>query len=154
MTSKILYYLPKKIKYDIITEKEQKFIDYLRKNDSNPDIKKVEDTFLKYDLNLKEKFKFFYKDAMDSFLSLSEEDKYIILNSSDIKMKFHNWFLNYKSLKESYDKGINEENILKHTMKNIIDNKNFFNLIKDILNSGKVYDYFNNNIHYIKNEKK
>ena len=28
MASKILYYLPKKIKYDIITEKEQKFIDY------------------------------------------------------------------------------------------------------------------------------
>ena len=75
------------------------------------------------------------------------------MNSSDITMKFHNQCFNYKSLKESYDKGIKEENILKPTIKKIIEDKNFYALIKDILNSGKVYDYCCNPIQYIKNDK-
>ena len=141
------------IKHCTFTEKEQKFIEYLGQNESNSIIKKVEDTYFNCDLNLKERFQFYYKDAMNDFLSLSEEDKYIILNSSDIIMKFHNQCLNYKSLKESYDKGIKEENVLKPTIEKIIEDKNFYELIKDILNSGKVLDYCCNPIQYIKNDK-
>ena len=54
---------------------------------------------------------------MDSFLSLSKEDKYIILNSYDINTKFHVKTKNYRALKSSYDEGMKKENCLKVKVK-------------------------------------
>ena len=140
------------IRDGLITEKEKKFIDYLKNNKTDADLIKVDTTFLKYDQDLKDKIQYYYKDEMDSFLSLSKEDKYIILNSCDFNVKFRVKTENYRALKNSYDEGMKEENCLKEKIKDIIEDKEFFNFIKDILNSGKVLDYCSNPIQYIKDK--
>ena len=89
---------------------------------------------------------------MNDFLLLSKEDKYIILNSYDFNTKFHVKTKNYRALKSSYDEGMKKENCLKEKVKKIIEDKEFFYFIKDILNSGKIVDYCRNPIHYIKDE--
>ena len=67
------------IKHCALTEKEQTFIEYLGQNESNSVIKKVEDNYFKFDLNLKEKFQFYYKDAMNNFFSLLKFVRFTML---------------------------------------------------------------------------
>ena len=98
---------------------------------------------------IKEKFQYYFMENMESFLSLSEEDKYVLIFSYNSKKEFHIQNKDYQSLKKSYDDGMKKENNLKDTIKEIIEDKEFFNLIKDILNSGKVKEYCCNPVQYI-----
>ena len=90
---------------------------------------------------------------MESFLSLSKEDKYIFINSYDCDKKIYIQSSDYKSIKESYDEGMNNQMHLKENIEKIITSKEFFNLIKDILVSGKVVEYISNPIQYIEEKK-
>ena len=107
---------------------------------------------MKCEKELKDKIQFYYKEGVNDFLLLSKENKYIILNSYDFNTKFHVKTKNYRALKSSYDEGMKKENCLKEKVKKIIEDKEFFYFIKDILNSGKIVDYCINPIHYIKDE--
>ena len=140
------------IRDGVITEKEKKFIDYLKNNKTDADLIKFDNIFLKCEKELKDKIQFYYKEGVNDFLLLSKENKYIILNSYDFNTKFHVKTKNYRALKSSYDEGMKKENCLKEKVKKIIEDKEFFYFIKDILNSGKIVDYCRNPIHYIKDE--
>ena len=88
---------------------------------------------------------------MKSFISLSEEDKYVIVNSLDQELSFYELFLKYNSLKISYDEGMKKENNIKNVMKEIIEDEEFYKNIKAIFTSEKIADYCKNPIQYIKN---
>ena len=136
---------------DMIMEKEKNFINYLQENKQDNDVIKIYN-HLKVNAKLEEKFEFYFIDKMESFLPLPQEDKYIIINSYDDVKGFYNQYLDFKSLKESYDKGMNEENNLKKIIKGMIESKEFFNDIKEIFTSEKVLDYIKNPLQYIKGE--
>ena len=138
---------------DMIKEKEKNFINYLQENKQDNDVIKIYN-HLKVNAKLEEKFEFYFIDKMESFLSLPQEDKYIIINSYDDVKSFYDQYLDYKSLKESYDKGMNEENNLKKIIKGMIESKEFFNDIKEIFTSEKVLDYIKNPLEYTKGETK
>ena len=133
---------------EIATEEEKKLIKYLEENQSENEIKKLYE-YLEADPIQKDIFQFYYLNKMESFLSLPEEDKYIIINSFNKKIDFYEQVLNYKSLKDSYNEGMEKENTLQETIKNMIENKEFFNNIKEILISEKVVDYCKNPLQYI-----
>ena len=90
---------------------------------------------------------------MESFLSLSKEDKYIFINSYNYDKKIYIQSSDYKSMKESYDEGMKNQIHLKENIEKIITSEEFFNIIKDILVSGKVVEYINNPIQYIDENK-
>ena len=146
---------------NIYDDTEIKFINYLNNNPNNIDVQ-IFKTYLESDLKLKEKFDFYYTNKMQSFLSLSDEEKYIIINSYDEdKISFHIQCSEFYNLKKSYDEGMMRENILKDELKEIIISKEFFELINKILNSSKVKNYCKypiqykkeNNILYTYNER-
>jgi len=87
---------------------------------------------------------------MESFLSLSEEDKYVIVNSCNSKEELSLQIMNYIELKNSYDEGMKKENILKETIQNIIEEEQFYNDLRDIFTSEKVVDYCKNPLQYNK----
>ena len=68
----------------MIKEKEKNFINYLQENKQDNNIIKIYN-HLKVNVKLKERFEFYFIDKMESFLSLPQEDKYIIINSYDNK---------------------------------------------------------------------
>lgn len=122
-----------KINWDeIVTEEEKKLIKYLEENQSEYEIKKLY-KYLETDAIKKDIFQFYYLNKMESFLSLPEEDKYIIINSCNKKIDFYKQVSNYKSLKDSYNEGMEKGKNLQETIKNMIENKEFFNNIKEIL---------------------
>ena len=134
---------------EIIKEKEKNFIKYLEENKFDDDVINL-NAQLELDINLKKKYKFYYIDRMDKFISLPQEDKYVIVNSCNIDIKFYDLFFNYISLKNSYDEGMKDGNYLKETIKEIIEDKKFFEEIRDKLTSEKVLDYIKNPLQYIK----
>ena len=135
---------------EINTETEKKFIEYLAKNNSDRDVIALKN-YADGISEIKDQFNFYYLDKTEKFFSLSKEDKYILINSYDYNIRFCKQILNYISLKKSYDEGMKKENILKETIKSIIEKKEFFNLIKELLRSGKIEEYCKNPIQYIKN---
>ena len=146
---------------NIYDDTEIKFINYLNNNPNNIDVQ-IFKTYLESDSKLKEKFDFYYTNKMQSFLSLSKEEKYIIINSYDEdKISFHIQCTEFYNLKKSYDEGMMRENILKDELKEIIISKEFFELINKILKSPKVKNYCKypiqykkeNNILYTYNER-
>ena len=139
------------IKWDKInTKTERNFIEYLDKNKEDEDVIELE-KYLQIEYELNQKFQFYFVKGIEDFLFLSNEDKYVIINSYSYKIPFYILTSDYNSLKESYDKGMQEDN-LKETIKEIIEDKEFFKLIKDILNSGKVKEYCKNPIQYGKDQ--
>ena len=135
----------------IITEEEKNLIKFLNENQLNNDVKELNE-YLKNELELNEKFEFYFKNMMGSFLSLSKEDKYIIINSYNQKIEFYNQCLKFISTKNSYIEGIKNANNLKNNIKEIIEDKDFYYLIKDLLGSGKIVDYCKNPIQYVKDK--
>ena len=131
----------------IITESEKKLFKYLNENNSDNDIIKLYEYLDNYNKN-KKNFQFYYLDGMKSFLSLNEEDKYVIVNSYNMKEEFPDQIMNYIDLKKSYDEGMKKENILIETIKNIIEDEQFFEDIRDIFTSEKVANYCKNPLKY------
>ena len=108
-----------KINWDeIVTEEEKK---YLEENQSEYEIKKLY-KYLETDAIKKDISQFYYLNKMESFLSLPEEDEYIIINSCNKKIDFYKQVSNYKSLKDSYNKGMEKGKNLQETIKNMIEN--------------------------------
>ena len=93
---------------------------------------------------------FYYLDEMKSFLSLNEEDKHLIVNSYNMKEELSLKIMNYIDMKKSYDEGIKKENILNETIKNIIEDEQFFNNLRDIFTLEKVANYCKNPLKYSK----
>ena len=111
-----------KINWDeIVTEEEKKLIKYLEENQSEYEIKKLY-KYLETDAIKKDISQFYYLNKMESFLSLPEEDKYIIINSCNKKIDFYKQVSNYKSLKDSYNEGMEKGKNLQETIKNMIEN--------------------------------
>ena len=137
---------------ELITDSERKLGEYLEKNEQEDDVNELYQYLEGFD-NCKEKAKYYYVEKMESFLSLSKEDKYIFINSYDYDKKIYTQSSDYKSIKESYDQGMNNQVHLKENIEKIITSKEFFNLIKDILESGKVVEYISNPIQYIQDKK-
>ncbi len=133
----------------IITKTEKQLFIYLKENKSDMDLIKLYE-HLNNNTDEKKIFQFYFLDEMKSFLSLSEEDKYLIVNSFNIKEKLSLQIMNYIKLKNSYDEGMKKENILKETIQNIIEDENFFNDLRDIFTSEKVVDYCKNPFQYKK----
>ena len=134
----------------IITESEKKLIKLLKENNSENDLMKLNE-YLYNDSQVNKIFQFYYIDEMKSFLSLNEEDKYVIVNSFNMdekKLSLH--IINYIELKNSYDEGMKKQNILKEKIQNIIEDEQFFNDLKDIFTSEKVVDYCKNPLQYKK----
>ena len=134
----------------IITESEKKLIKLLKENNSENDLMKLNE-YLYNDSQVNKIFQFYYIDDMKSFLSLNEEDKYVIVNSfhmDEKKLSLH--IINYIELKNSYDEGMKKQNILKEKIQNIIEDEQFFNDLRDIFTSEKVVDYCKNPLQYKK----
>jgi len=132
----------------IITKTEKKLFKYLKENNSDNDLIKLYE-HLNKDNNKKKIFQFYYLDEMKNFLSLNEEDKYVIVNSFNVnekKLSLH--IMNYIDMKKSYDEGMKKQNILKDTVQNILEDEEFFNDLRDIFTSEKVVDYCKNPLQY------
>ena len=134
---------------ETITDAEKKLFDYLKKNESDNNLILLKKC-LENDNNSDKVFQFYFLDGMKSFLSLNEEDKYVIVNSYNKKEELSLHIMNYIELKNSYDKGMKKENTLKETIKNIIEDEQFFNDLKNIFTSEKVADYCKNPLQYYK----
>ena len=134
---------------ETITDAEKKLFDYLKKNESDNNLILLKKC-LENDNNKDKVFKFYFLDGMNSFLSLNEEDKYVIVNSYNQKKELSLHIMNYVELKNSYDEGMKKENTLKETIKNIIEDEQFFNDLKNIFTSEKVADYCKNPLQYYK----
>lgn len=96
---------------------ERQFIENLGKNKEDKDIIELEQhPRNEYESN--QKSQFYFTKRIEDFLSLSNEDKYIIVNSYNnsynYKITFYNLSSNYNSLKQSYDKGIKKDNLNKN----------------------------------------
>ena len=131
-----------------INETEKKLSNYLKENESDVDLINLYE-HLDSDNNKKKIFQFYFLDGMKSFLSLNEEDKYVIVNSYNAnKQKVSLQIMHYIEMKKSYDEGMKEQNILKDTIQNIIENESFFNDLRDIFTSEKVVDYCKNPLQY------
>ena len=135
---------------EIAKSGEKNLINYLQENKSDKDVVEL-NKILEADVDLKEKFQFYFINNMKSFISLSEEDKYVIVNSFEQDLSFYELFLKYNSLKISYDEGMKKENNIKNVMKEIIEDEEFYKNIKAIFTSEKIADYCKNPIQYIKN---
>ena len=109
---------------ELITESEKIFAKYLKDNSENEDVKKLYKDFDEY-IELKDKLHYYYKDMMESFMSLTKEEKYIFINSFNYGIKFHTQCSKFKSLKDSYDKSM-KKNELKERIKTIIEDKNYY----------------------------
>ena len=134
--------------WNIYDNTEIKFINYLNNNLNNIDVKNFK-VLLENDSSLKELFDFYYTNKMESFLNLSNEEKYIIINSYDDNTKnFHIYCTEFYNLKKSYDEGMKKENILNDELKEIIESKEFYEEIEKILKSPKLINYCKNPIQY------
>lgn len=134
---------------ETFTESEKILIDFLKSNSlNNNDIINLNKD-LKLYTDLKEEFEYYYIDGMKKFISLNNEDKYIIINSyDDYSKKFYKNNIEYITNKNSYIEGMKNENNLKDIIREIIETNDFYDLIKNILISDKVKNYFKNPIQY------
>lgn len=137
---------------EIAKSKEKNLINYLQNNKTDKDVVALDKLFEVED-DLNDKFKFYFTNNMKSFLSLPQEDKYVIVNSFDDKLSFYKLNLEYNTLKISYDEGMKKENNIKNIVQEIIEDKEFYNSIRAIFTSEKVVDYCKNPIQYIKGNK-
>ena len=137
---------------ELAKSKEKNLINYLQKNKTDKDVV-ILDKLFEVDDDLNEKFKFYFTNNMESFISLSKEDKYVIVNSCDEKLTFYELNLDYNTLKISYDEGMKKENNIKNIVQEIIEDKEFYNSVKSIFTSEKVAEYCKNPIQYINDNK-
>jgi hypothetical protein len=137
----------------IITNQEKEFIKYIKEKNNNEYINEI--IFLldnsKDIKELKEQFDYYYLNEMEQFLSLEKEDKYLLINSFKRGVQFYKQNIDYISLKNSYNEGCKSENNLENTIKEIIESKDFYETLNNILASDKVKNYFKEPIQYFKN---
>ena len=137
----------------IITNQEKEFIKYIKEKNNYEYINDI--IFLSDNSRdtkeLKEKFDYYYLNEMEQFLSLEKEDKYLLINSFKRGVQFYKQNIDYISLKNSYIEGCKIENNLENTIKEIIESKDFYETLNDILTSDKVKNYFKEPIQYFKN---
>ena len=105
----------------------------------------------KCDKNLLNKYNFYYSEQINQFLNLDKEHIYVIINSlTNLKnLNFCEFIMKYTSNLNSYIEGLKSGVELKNKIKHILEDKSFYNLIRDIYNSKKMKDYFLNPIQYI-----
>ena len=139
-------------KLELISKSEKEFIIYIQDNKSNEEIiQLMKDLEVVPEMN--NIFEFYYKGKINDFLSLSKEHIYLIIHSYHTEKKTKNFKFsqhvsNYIDQLNSYNEGVKHD--LKKEIKEIIENAQFFTLIKDIYNSETIKEYCQNPIQYFK----
>ena len=110
----------------------------------------------KCDKNLINKYNFYYSDHINQFVNLNKEHIYVIINSlTNLKpQNFCEFIMKYIANLNSYIEGLKSGVELQNKIKHILEDKSFYNLIRDIYNSKKMKDYFLNPIQYIPHDNK
>ena len=138
---------------ELFTESEKKLMKYIQENESDEAVAKLLN-YLKDIPDVKEKFEFYYMGKKDTVLSLNKEYKYLIFHSYQESMNiskreaFYQHALNYIEQIKSYEEGIEKD--LKEEIKEIIESKDFFSLIRGIYNSDIIKEYCKNPVQYLK----
>ena len=110
----------------------------------------------KCDKNLLNKYNFYYSEQINQFLNLDKEHIYVIIHSlTNLKpLNYCEYIMKYISYLNSYIEGLKSGVELQNKIKHILEDKSFYNLIRDIYNSKKMKEYFSNPIQYILYENK